>query len=75
MKKSCSQVASLAARVKAMYLASADDSTTINCHFEHQLTGPLFSINIKPEVDFQLSLLLVQSQSKYPTTQSFSSPS
>ena len=52
MRRSRSQVASLAASVKAMYSASVDDSATVDCRFEHQLTGPPFSINMKPEVDF-----------------------
>lgn len=52
MKKSRSQVASLAGRVKAMYLALVDDIATVDCCFEHQLTGAQFSMNIKPEVEF-----------------------
>lgn len=59
MRRSCSQVAFLAAKIKAIYSALVDDSTIIDCRFEHQLIGPPFNMNIKPKFDFQLSLLPV----------------
>lgn len=49
-------VASFAANVKAMYLASVDDRATVACFLEHQLTGPLFNMKMKPEIDLRLSL-------------------
>lgn len=58
VKRRRSQVAFFAASVRAIYLASVDDNATIGCLFEQQLTGPLFNIKIKPDVDFWLSLLL-----------------
>lgn len=48
-----------------MYLALVDDRGTIDSFFKHQLTGSLLSMKIKPEIDFQLSLFLTQSKSKY----------
>ena len=74
VKRSRNHVASLAANVKDIYSASVDDSATVDCLFEHQLTSPPFSMNIKPDVDFRLSLSPAQSESEYPSTQSFFSP-
>lgn len=39
-------VASFVASVKAMYSASVEDSAAVDCLFEHQLTGPPFSIKM-----------------------------
>ena len=74
VRKSRNHVTSLAANVRAIYSAFVDDSATVDCLFEHQLTGPLFSMNIKPDVDFWLSLSPAQSESEYPWTQSSFSP-
>ena len=71
MRTSCNHVTSLAANVRAIYSALVDDSATIDCLFEHQLTGSLFSMNIKPDVDFRLFLSPAQLQSEYLSTQSF----
>lgn len=57
-----------------MYSASVDDNATVRCFFEHQLTGPPFSMKIKPEVDFQSSLSPARSDSEYPSTKSLSWP-
>lgn len=59
-----SQVASLAAKVRAMYSASVEDSGTVACCLERQLTGPPFSMNINPEVDLLLVLSPAQSESE-----------
>ena len=59
-----SQVASLAASVSAMYSASVEEIATVNCLLEHQLIGPPFSIKMKPDVDFRLSLSPAQSESE-----------
>ena len=40
-----SHVASFAAKVSAIYSASVDDNVTVICLLEHQLIGPLFSMN------------------------------
>ena len=45
-------VASFAASIKATYSALVDDNVTVGCLLEHQLTGPLLSMKMKPEVDF-----------------------
>ena len=69
-----SQVASFAASVRVMYYAFVDDRATVDCLFEHQLTGPPLSIKTNPEVDLRLSLSPAQSESEYPSTSSLSSP-
>ena len=74
IKSSRSHVASFAARVRVMYSASVDNRTIVDCFFEHQLTGPLLSMKIKPEVDFWLSLSPAQSESEYPSMRSLSWP-
>ena len=65
MSSSRNQVASFEASVKAIYSGSVDDSATVGCLLEHQLTGPPLSMKIKPEVDFRLSLSLAQSESQF----------
>ncbi len=64
VNRSGSQVASFAVRVRAIYSASVDDSATVGCFFEHQLTGPPFSIKMKPDFDLRLSLSPAQSESE-----------
>ena len=48
-----SQVASLAAKVSAMYSASVEDSATVACYLERQLTALWLGAAI-PTVIFQL---------------------
>lgn len=74
VKRSRRHVASLAARVSAIYSASVEDRATVACFLEHQLIGPPFSIKIKPDVDFRLSLSPAQSESEYPSIFSSSLP-
>ncbi len=69
-----SHVASFAASIRATYSALVDDNATVGCLLEYQLTGPLLSIKMKPEVDFWLSLSPSQSESEYPLTMSLSWP-
>lgn len=64
----------VACNILRILSASGDDNSTVDCLFEHQLTGHPFIMNIKPEVVFRLSLSPVQSQSKYPSTRSSSLP-
>ena len=61
-------VASFAASVNAIYSTSVDNRVTVGCLLEYQLTGPPFSMKIKPEVDFRLSKSPAQSKSEYPLT-------
>lgn len=56
-------IASFAASINAMYSASVDNRATVGCLLEHQLTGPPFSMKMKPEVNFQLSKSPAQSES------------
>ncbi len=56
VRRSLSQVASLTASMSVIYSASVEERATVDCLFEHQLTGPPLSIKINPEVDFRLSL-------------------
>lgn len=76
VSRSYSQVASFAAGVKLMYSALVDhERATVGCLFEHQLTGPLLSMKIKSEVDFQLFLSPAQSELEYLSTSSLFWPS
>lgn len=59
VKKSLIHVTSFAAKVRVIYWALVDDKVTVGCFLEHQLTRPSFSIKIKPEFDFLISLLFV----------------
>ncbi len=59
-----SQVASLAANVSAIYSASVEEGATVDCLLGHQLIGPLFSMKMKPDVDFRLFLLPAQFESE-----------
>lgn len=59
-----SHIASFAANIKAIYLASMDDKETVAYFLKHQLTGPPFSMKIKPEVNLQLFLSPTQLKSK-----------
>lgn len=72
MSKRRSHVTSLAANVRAIYLVLVNNSAIIDGFFEHQLTGPSFSIKIKPEVNFWLSLSLTQVESEYSSTRGLS---
>lgn len=74
VSKRPSHIAFLMANVRAIYLVLVDDNAIVVCFFKHQLTGPLFSMKIKSDVDFWLSLSLAQSESKYPSTKSLSWP-
>ncbi len=74
MRSRRSHVASLAASVRVMYSAFVDNKATVDCLFEHQLTGPPLSIKTKSEVDFRLSLSPAKSESEYPSTRSLSWP-
>lgn len=65
INKKQSPIAFLATNVRAIYLALVDNSAIVSCFFEHQLTGPLFSIKIKSFVDFWLSLSSAQFKFKY----------
>lgn len=56
VKRSLSSVASFAANVRAMYLASIDDRATVRCLSEHQLIGLPFNMKIYLETEFLLSL-------------------
>lgn len=58
MSSKCNQVASFAANMKAIYLASVENKVTVGCLLERQLIGPLLSIKMKPDVDFRLFLSL-----------------
>ncbi len=62
--KSLSQLASLAAKVRVIYSALLDDSATLGCLLEHQLTGPPFSMKMKLNGNFRLSLSPAQSESE-----------
>lgn len=64
VSRSLSQVVSFAARVRAIYSALVDDNATVDCFLEHQLTDPLFSIKMRPDVDLWLFLLSAQSESE-----------
>lgn len=59
-------MASFAARVNATYSASVDDKAKIACLLEHQLTGPPFSMKMKPDVDFLVAWSPAQSELEYP---------
>lgn len=74
MSNSRIHVASFAASVNAIYSALVDDRATVGYLLEHQLTGPPFSMKIKPEVDFRLSKSPAQFESEYPLTSNFSYP-
>ena len=69
-----SHIASFAANVNAIYSAWVDNKATVGCLLEYQLTGPPFSIKMKPEVDFRLSRSPAQLESEHPSTNSFSWP-
>lgn len=64
-------VASFVASVRAIYLVLIDNSIIVVCFLEHQLTVPLLSMKMKPEVDFWLFLLPAQSEFEYPSINSF----
>ncbi len=64
VSSSLSQVDSFAARVSATYSASVDESATVAYLFEHQLTGPPFSMKMKPDVDFLVAWSPAQSESE-----------
>lgn len=44
----------LAANISAIYSILVEKKATMSYFFEHQLTGPPFSIKIKPKVNFWL---------------------
>lgn len=64
VSKSLNQVASFTVRVNATYSASFNERATIAYLLENHLTGPPFSMKIKLNVDFLLTWLLPQSESK-----------
>ena len=66
--------ASFAARVSAMYSASVDDNATVDGLWGYQLTGLLFSIKMKPDVDLRLSLSPAESESEHPSIANLSLP-
>ena len=70
MSSKRSHVTSFTANVGAIYSASVSDNATVACFFEHQLTGPSLNMKMKPKVDLKLFLLLAQSESEYPCTNS-----
>lgn len=57
-------MASLAAKVRAIYSALVDDSIIMGCFLEYQLAETLFSIKMKSDVNFQLFLSLAQLESQ-----------
>lgn len=74
IRSNLSQVAYFAANVKVMYSALLEDNAIVACLFEHQLTGPLFSMKIYLNVNFGLFLSSAQSESEQPLIRSFLSP-
>lgn len=67
-------MASLAAKVSAVYFASVENRATFACLLEHQLISPPFSMKMNPDVDFRLFLSPAQSESEYPSIFSSSFP-
>ena len=51
MSKSQSHIASFTAAVRAIYFDWHVDSKTIACSFNFYKIGPLFNINIKPNIE------------------------
>lgn len=52
VSNSCNQVASQAAKLKAIYSVTIDDNATTTCFLDEWLIGPPLSININPKVEF-----------------------
>lgn len=73
MRSSHSHIISFDTNITTMYLVSIDGKATIDCFFEHQLTHPLLSMKIQPEVNFWLTLLPIQLESEQPLKKSLSS--
>lgn len=62
------------ARIRAIYSTLVENNTTIIYFFKYQYISLLFYMKIKLEFEFQLFLLLTQSEFKYLSTNDFSLP-
>lgn len=52
MSKNFSHITFFVAEIKTIYFAFVNNNATIVYVLDYQLTRPLFSINIKPKVNF-----------------------
>lgn len=65
VSNSLNQVVFFAVSIKTTYLIFVNVKAIITCLLVYQLTNPLFSIKIKPKIDFFIMQLLVQSELEY----------